>query len=590
MAFHVVWDYPTYLAPHRVLRGWASDELFFCWDLWWVSTSFWDLPGVSVAHTPFLFAPQGAPYFASSHVWLYGMVYTIAQAPWRWIPALGAPPSVVLGYNALTLLSSALTGLAVVATCRRFHSIRFPFALLAGFTVAFCDFRLFSLFGHLNYVGMEFLLWGVWALTAAAFDSSPGAWRWWALGGFFAALTWLNSYYYGIFIGLFWFYALMWNVRSAPKGTRVRAFNRAWITWAVVAVVAGYPLFQMARIFFSFDYAVEVDTAKRSCDLFHFLFPSGYHRLLGGVAYQWSHRLEISPDFDLAFLGWTTYWVMGWGVGVWIATRRRGEAIFRSPRARFWAWLAVGAFVLALGERLRVLGIQTIDLPAAALFKLPILDNIRTPERLLVFVFLPVGILSAALAQHLADRMRFRTLTVFVAGWVVLFLLSSAYTQPHIDTRAVPYSLPAPVLDVIRAPRPDPKAFTVWTLPVSYDHRLPLFWQTSHLRPIPFGASSRRRESLKTWRAATYSFLAAVEENHSPSLARSVGEAGSTEALRRQTARFVQDHRVGYILLRKDLWPEGKNWLETALPGASIRYSDARFLVIEPAPPSPSTP
>jgi hypothetical protein len=149
------------------------------------------------------------------------------------------------------------------------------------------------------------------------------------------------------------------------------------------------------------------------------------------------------------------------------------------------------------------------------------------------------------------------------------------YFAPHVDVREQPYRLPDPVLEAIRVSPADAQAQALWILPISYNHRTALYWQTRHGRPMVFGGSSRDRRWLRESREAHYPFLAAVNQEAAPDYFRALRLTGGSDGLREQMDRFVKDHCVGFVLVRKNVWPGAMPLVWDGLPAALLLYEDS---------------
>jgi len=555
----------------------------FTWNLWWVRTSIWDFGGSPGAYCPMIFAPEGASFLFHTHTWLYGFGSAALQAPWRLLEVSGSPPGPVLTYNFLCVLSTILTGLAAAALCRTFGMRSFLAQLAAGLTIAFCNLRLFSLFGHLNLVGTEFLLASIWAHSRAVWAPGRRERTWWLVGGAFWGLAWLNSLTYGLFAGFFWGYCLVWRWMA----TRNVLSQRRVVAWAFLSILAWAPLsschwVELWYTFHSAEYYVPDLHISRTCDILNFFLPSDYGRYLRPHLLSLRKELGIGGGDGVAFLGWAGLWAAGWAC--FLAKKERGRELrtLRAGPVLFWGLVAAGGLVLAMGERFTLAGHSAFYLPGRAFRMLPVLGNLRIPERFVIFAIVPLGLVTAWVVQRLrrnAARYRF---WAFAAGWTFLFVVDTAYIPDvYTDTDLPPARLPSAVLEAIAVNRPAPAAGGVWTLPVSFADKLPLWWQTGHGRPIPFASMSRVSAKRIESTIARYAFLPSVMSDDRIATGTSMNSGIPEDLVREQVREFVRDYRIRFALVRRDRWPDEEAWMTRYAPGAIRVCGDTQFSVYE---------
>src|SRR5207253_704863 len=127
--------------------------------------------------------------------------------------------------------------------------------------------------------------------------------------------------------------------------------------------------------------------------------PSALHPLWGKAVAALAHI--NNPSEKVVFLGYTTLIVAGYAA--W--------KLRRNSRVLFWAFVALATWVLNLGPVLQVFGRTrftafgvTLPLPYLLLYKMPLLNIMRTPTRLTVLTMLALGVLVAFGLAHLSLR------------------------------------------------------------------------------------------------------------------------------------------------------------------------------------------
>ncbi|MCX7717216.1 MAG: hypothetical protein N2111_02280 [Candidatus Sumerlaeaceae bacterium] len=574
---HVALDWPSWIAPERVVRGWAGDNLMFCWNLWWVATAMWER-GSAGLHCPIVFAPDGMAFVFHTHTWLYGLLWAGLQIPWRLVPALGAPPSPVLAYNVISLASTMLTG-AAAAMLVRACGIRSPAgSILAALTVAFCGLRQVAMFGHLNFMGTEFFVASVAAHTLAMQGS--GRRGWWVAGGVLAGLAFLNDQTLGIFSLYFLAAACGYAViMRRTTGPWAALAGPALSAAAAVAVSAPH-LIELARVWRSADYVVMQTDDTRASDLVNAFLPGRLSWPLGSWTGRVRMAIGVSGGDGTAYLGLHA-------LAAWMGAC----CLWRSPRqwpplARFWVAVGGTGLVLALGPALVVAGREVMPLPFALLRQVPGLDNLRVPERHNVFAVLALAVATAAVAQRFGHA-ALRSKVALGAVWGLLFAAGSL-PRPDVflDTTEPPVGLPPALLDHMRAGEMAADGLAVWDVPGDFAVRAALWWQVQHRRPLVFGSSARVSPALVSRLHGAFPFLKGLIPGSQPSTESALRHAGGPAALHEQVRQFVKQRRVGFVLVRKAAMPDGPDFVARYVPGAERLHEDEWFTLFHIAEPA----
>jgi hypothetical protein len=237
-----------------------------------------------------------------------------------------------------------------------------------------------------------------------------------------------------------------------------------------------------------------------------------------------------------AYLGLANVPLLGWaclrrraGGGPVLAYALCGTAVF---------------CILACGNRLHVLGHDTIPLPGAALSWLPLASLMQAPSRAIVLVYLLLAVAIAEAVRAVSqDRRRLARGTA--AGLMALIVADYVPARTLAPTLAMtPVACPAG-LNIVRD---DPETgFGVLDLPPHgyIERNLYMLQQACHGRPIVLGNTSRRTgptlgDRLDTW---------------------------NVEALRGQLAAA----KVKYIVLRPQVADPAESTTER--PEATLRFA-----------------
>lgn len=575
-ALHVAVEWQTWLAPSATMRGWPGDNLMFAWNLWWVASATWDLPGAGALHCPIVFHPDGFPFPFHTHTWLHGIVYSLAQAPWR---AVGAePPGPVLAYNGLLLLSTVLSGIAAMlllgASGVRSLAARF----LGALVLVFGSFRMFALYGHLNFAAIEFFLFSAWAhVVAMQRPDATGTWRWGLAGGVFAGLAFLNDATMGIFAGMFGVCALAFAfVRVLRRRASWRILPATLASPTAAFALCAWQIAELLRIGATPDYVVLDDLIERYCEPLNFLLPHEWNVFVGDWSHDLGTRLGIAPGSGIAFLGAAPLGTCVAAVVAFLASRRfrRGS----SDLAVFWIATGVAGLVFAVGDALFFRGQRICQWPAHVLHLAPGLSNLRIPER---FVLFPAVAMAVA-AGHVFDLARSCSSrapwVAALAAWIPLAAFDAAWKAPHFRADDAPVAFTPNVAAAVRS---DEVAWSgaVLELPFSWETREPLFRQTIHHRPIVFGTAARVSLAMIERRYRTWPFLRGFDDPPAPSVALAIAEGRGGEATRAAFADFLAAHDVAWIVVDRARLPDSDE-LGTLMPAnATLALKNDAWLV-----------
>ncbi len=575
---HILLNFPTWLHPFTIVRGVPGDNLLFIWNLWWVATDLWELPETPVALCPLVFHPEGLNFIFHSHTWLYGIVYAFLRGLFLLCAGSGGEPqAIVFAYNVFLLWSSTTSGLAIMLLLRE-CGIRSPLVCFAAaIPVTFCSLRLFSLNGHLNYAGTEFLFAATWAYCAALRRKGRTAWMYWITGGFLGGLAFLNDQTLGIMAGIGGLLAGLVHFRSAIKGSRYTELLMPFSALAVTVLLTGWQLRELLSVFGSHEYVVLHSPTGGHTDVANLLLPPDANAFTGGVASAVREAFNMADPTGTAFAGYALLLAGAGGAVVAIKRRFRGTG----PTHVFVFLLGVTGLFLVIGNRLVILGHSVIPMPGAVMTELPGFANVRAPGRFVLLCLACLSVLSALLLQWLGRVSSPWRGAIFVVLFVFLVHdVSQKSTEFRVDVP--PVALPASIADVIGTEDVAPND-AVLTLPFSYTWRDGLYHQIQHRRPIVFGTAARLSPRVFTVRdiRPVVNLLLYGYNRPLPSVASAVETAGGKVAFAEMLSEFAERHDTRYILVDEKRL-EGAEMLHRVLEQfATERARELEFAVYE---------
>lgn len=560
------------------MRGWIGDNVMFGWNLWWVSTSIWERGSLFGAYCPLVFAPEGMHFLFSTHTWLYGFIYALVQAPWR-LTGSGNFPGITLMYNLLLVWSSFACAAAVGLLCLA-HGIRSYLAIaMATVIVTFQGYRLFALYGHVNYLAMEFVLFSIACACVALWraDTPRRQFLWWSLAGFGAGLAWLNDSTFGMFSLFFWAIAAIANTLVNRREPVSLAAPLCF--WIPLSGMSGYNWFQLSKVFSSPAYVVMSLNVPRISDAINTMLPADLHAIWGIGFGQLRKRLGIEGEEGAAFLGWSAIVILP----AFLAARRNiiRKSVAANRQIWFWAIVGVTFFIISRGDKLLVAGRELLPLPGVVLRWIPVVNNLRAPARFTLFVNLSIALAAAAVMQHLAFHGTRRTSWIFFTAVAALFAAGLPMRWHHVRTDSQPLKLPAAVIHALSDGN---TTGTLLVLPTSYSEQRPLWWQTQHGRAVNFGAAARISPALMRSRTERFPALPHLASGHNPSISGAVNAAGGTAPLRTQMAEMCRRFQVGYIITFRPKWKDADEFVTSCVPGAVPLYGDSYLTLFRLTP------
>lgn len=372
------------------------------WNLWWAREAI--ARATNPYHTDMLYYPYGVDLYYHTLGLPLGLIGLLPQL------LFGLPAA----YNTVLLAAFTLSGYGAFRLSLRFispdgHGWSVPawavhfLPFVAGVVFAFTPYTLDALKGQLEVLSLQ---WMPFYAEAWIMSWRTGRLRYAALSGVFFALAALSSLYYAVYLAIFSFAYLLyqlWARRGERKvkggGPRPSGLLPPLVVAPLVAVALTLPLLAgLARHRDNPRLAVEAGREHRlahSADLLSFIAPPHDHILLG---WQPTDRPGVNepPMHDYVSLGYAALALSILG----------GTVACRASRGRFWVVLGLLALLLSMGPELQIGRNPTgIPLPFRLLELLPGVEAIAKPERLVVLARMCMGVLAAWGAGWLLSRL-----------------------------------------------------------------------------------------------------------------------------------------------------------------------------------------
>jgi hypothetical protein len=462
VAVGMTWPLAIKSSTHLLAGSW--DTLFHYWNSWWVRQAL--ATGQSPFYSQYIFYPAGVSLVYNNFAWLNIAAWGLLEP---WIGGLAA-------YNSPLLLNLALCGFSTFLLTRYLTGDKVA-AFLAGVIYLCWPFRLSQL-GHPNLISTQwiplFLLFLIRTLRR-------GRWQDGVLTGVFLALTGYTRWQQLIAIPIVGGIYLLCTLRNGWISQRRQM--RALLLAGVVTGIALTPpvlLLVNQQLTAPAELVMKEEEISKQTDLLAYLTPSTSHPVMGSLA-QTAYRRYYADrssgrDYS-AYLG---------AIALLLALL----AVWRARQAALpWAVMALVLLLLALGPVLRINGrlYPAIPMPYQLAARLFLVRLLRFPDRLNMFLALPVAVLAGYGAAGLLSRVHRYGMGIVIA---VSGLLGAAIL---FDYLVVPVPLERPRVSSIYARLAEESGdFAVLNLPIDPQKSKPyMFAQTVHHRPILQGHTSR---------------------------------------------------------------------------------------------------
>ena len=377
VAMFMTWPLAMQFFSHVPGPAGNSDSPFYMWCMWRYHTQFHDWFPNPFSDTGLMFRPFGAPVTFTAVVYFYCLV----SAPVSWV--LGLIPA----YNCIVLGTFITTALAVYWLSRHLGLLPAT-AGYAALLYAFSPWRLFRATQHLNLIYTDLLALYILLLLVALYRHER-----WRLLGILGGLTVTAAFYTdmtsAVYVSIISAVYLAFFWRPWRAGQRTFALRIAGLLAlaAGIAAVACSPVFyKIVQISREGAMWAPSGHERYSNDLFGYVLPAG--------STFW--RSFFNLDFDAPVLDRGTAFLGFSSIPLFLF------ALFRFPqgerRYKFLAALMLLCAVLSLGPVLRAGGERVlaeiphgtfdepdrvpVPMPFAFLHYLPVLGNLRGPERM----------------------------------------------------------------------------------------------------------------------------------------------------------------------------------------------------------------
>jgi hypothetical protein len=439
-------------------------------------------------------APLGPFFLLWTHTILYPYgvpMYFQVLSPLNAI--IGAPiyqfAGLVETYNFLYMFSFFGSALSMYFLVRYLTSNRYA-AFIAGIAFAFAPIHLAQATAHLNVISSSLLpIFPYFLLKMTREESDRNG----VYAGIIVALNAMFDLHFlldcmVITAGMMIYFLILKRKTVLNKPFAIR-FVLMVVTAGLIGIVVYFQTFYGLVIAPSSQGFAAATTlpgvhTQRSADIVQFFLPPASNPIVGAYTFPTYQNLLTATDVQ-TYIGYT---VLGLAIAGLVAKRRDREVFV-------WAFLAIVAFLLALGPYVQVNG-QVTNLEGIwgyLYYLIPLFRAFRTPYRLDFVVALSLAILagygSAAILSRIGGRPRWRItgglLRPTVAIILCILIAFEFITIPFAEMNA---QIPPGYSKILG---PDTSSYSVLDVPSFVGNDVYLYYQTVYGQPTITGHVSR---------------------------------------------------------------------------------------------------
>jgi len=422
--WHLWHTWSVWMDPVNRVPGPIGDNMVMLWNLGWVkhaldhgSTGFWFTNA---------YYPEGFLFLFSTHTWLDGVLGWLFSS---FIPD-GYQGS-ILWANITMFSATVMSGVLVIAGLQVWNIRSWPLLILISSAVTFSWFRMFALTGHYHFYGTHWMLAAlvIASLGRRSYSSvnNGKAYFYFILSGMLTGLAFLNDQTMAVFASILSGLIILATGNGSYRERFIRQARFAGCLYGSALIIASIHLIPISLAITEGKLKYNLGTTgQRLVDASSLILPPDYHLLGPGLtSYRTYHGLKWAEGTYLGIVPMVLLVLGALGSVQFLLEYKPRSGNLRQKangakgifdprvgdmpdlnlslaeismkhnrprvadlsqhclqRACFLSMLAAWGFiVLALGDTLVIGHDSFVALPGRLLEFIPVLNNIRLPQR-----------------------------------------------------------------------------------------------------------------------------------------------------------------------------------------------------------------
>jgi len=480
----LLFTFPSVLHLRTSLIGYGRDFTQYVWNVWWFSFATRTLH-VTPFHTDFIFFPLGQQMALQTVSLFHDLIFY----------CISGFSSLPLSWNILFYVSMLLPPAAMYVLARHLFKSRYA-AIFAAVVFAFCPWMTLRATTSL-YDASAMSAIPLFVLTLLRLREE-GTRRWILCAGAAWAFAFYSTITVSVYLTIILIIWILWRIFNREE---IRAILLQSLSVVLIFLVLASPLLYGITAQISDEGGGEVHWFKAdefSLDPGSLFIPASNHFFFRHIVRNPFMSGENMMEHT-AFPGYSVLFLL---LVAFIRRKNLGEL-------RFFLWLAITFFVLALGPTLHLFGFTgkgilpshsvggaqvTIPLPYAIFYYLPVLKQLRWPGRFIGPMIFSLSILATwALCTFVLHEEMGKVKKLIIGGVFLVAVIFEYLPVPFPMTSA---AIPAE-LSVIKEDKEDcsvlfiPLEFMSGFYKVGFHTGEDMYYQTYHQKRLVSGYQSR---------------------------------------------------------------------------------------------------
>lgn len=553
--------YPVILKIGKHLVGARPAMYEYLWNMWWAKKVLKD-PKLSLFSTDYI----GYPYEIHLGYQMWESAFnTLVSIPLQQIFSIATIQGL------LFLFTFVMSGYGVYLLSLH-HTNHKLASFLSGATFAFCAYRMGHGLGHLNLISTQWIPFFILFLLKINTTNSKNRWKNSILAGVFLGMCALCSVYYLLgsllFLLIYVIFELVYQMKSSNMSFQLKELLIAYVLMFFFFFLTIFPFFIpiIKEKYSGYEY---VDLGiYGAADVISFFIPSTLHPVFKHLAKK--SPVYIPPVLSV-YIG-TIPLVFS------LILAFKLKDLNHKIKIKLWMWSGLFFALMTLGPYLKIMGKEypNILLPFWVLKRIPLLKDIRNPNRFAIFLMLSLSVLvgyaSLRIFMKTSAHPKSFPLTLILFILILTGILAENISIPYPTT---PNEIPEVYLEI--AQEKDSFAIAELNGKWSEEKHFAIFpkymyYQTVHQKKLIGARTARMNKQTEL----ANQILKELNEL----VAKVYNSCASSQQYYQKIKKLTKNYSIKYIILHEEFLHYNRERLIKSLPFRLI-YESKDMLVFK---------